>query len=309
MVLNRSVNSTSRTYLLNVKGSKAEIRNVEINTPPSDMVNDQAIFISESADVRFKNVTINGTYCRKDHSGYGILMDAVYDVRFDTLVGDADWGIFGNNNISQARLQDCDINRFDIHCYGKNITFKYCKFRNLYNQFSSVYGKVLFDRCEFFEFVPFLFESSYNAYTAFDLTFKDCVIHANKDRNYLIDGGGLAGVETTERPELKRQEYPRLVIDGLKVIMDDGIETYYIYKFQRKLLQWPQDSVPGVKRIKRIEFTPDKKQKVILSNRDIFVSYPESEYVPYTLSVGDVLCGYYCYWNEKKEDFKDVICV
>lgn len=291
MVLNRTESSTSRTYLLDVKGSKVELRDVVINTPRSDMVNDQAIFIAESADVRFKNVTINGTYCRRNHSGYGILMDAVYDVSFDNLIGDADWGIFGNNNINRARLQNCDINRFDIHCYGKDVTFKKCKFRNLYNQFSSVYGKVLFDSCEFFDFVPFLFESSYNAYTAFDLTFKECSVHANKERNYLIDGGALNGEKTTERPELRKQEYPRLVIDGLKLIMDDGSETYYIYKFQRKLLQWPQDNVPGLKRIKKIEFTPEKKQKVVLSNREAIVRYPESEYVPYVIGVGGLSCA------------------
>ena len=79
--------------------------------------------------------------------------------------------MFGNNNVNKAMLQNCDINRFDIHCYGKDVSFEKCSFVDFYNQFSSVYCELYFRSCTFTSFFPILMEYSYNAYTGFDLVF------------------------------------------------------------------------------------------------------------------------------------------
>ena len=77
--------------------------------------------------------------------------------------------MFGNNNINTALIENSEINRFDIHCYGRDISFKDVVFVNLYNQFSSTFGTIRFDRCTFRHFTPVLYEASYNSYTVIKL--------------------------------------------------------------------------------------------------------------------------------------------
>ena len=154
--------STRKTKLLNLENVyNVSINDIEIHTPHSDIFGDYAIRLENCCKVIFSDITIDGTYSAKDNYGYGISMNNVYDVTFTKLRGTAEWGIFGNNNVNKVTLINCDLNRFDIHCYGKDIYMKKCVFRDLYNQFSSIKGEVVFDRCEFHNFIPFLFEYSY----------------------------------------------------------------------------------------------------------------------------------------------------
>ena len=196
-------------------------------------------------------------------SGYGISMNNVYNVSFYHLVANANWGIFGNNNVNNVRLKKCDINRFDVHCYGRDVFFEDCKFRNLYNQFSSMYGTVSFKRCEFFDFTPVLFEPSYDAYTKFDLRFKNCIIHVRKNKDFLISAGELTGARTKERSELSLQQFPNLYIDGLKIDMPDGIDTYYIYNFRKNIIITPE--VEGVRMVRRVEFISKRNDQKLIT--------------------------------------------
>lgn len=252
LTLTRTAVSISETYLCNIIGiNNVSLQNITINTPKSDKVNDVAILINDCTNINFENVTINDTYSREDYSGYGIVLGNVWHFKANHLKCSANWGVFGNNNINTAIVENSDINRFDVHCYGRNIVFKNCIFRNLYNQFSSVYGKIEFSDCDFMDFTPVLFEPSYNAYVKLDLKFKNCRIYSSREHNYLIYAVGLTGDCTGERKELRRQEYPNLYINGLSVI---GEYPYYFYLFERGLLQWPEDSILGVRQIKRVKF-------------------------------------------------------
>ena len=249
----REPGNTMRAYLLRIENqSNVEVSNVRCETPPSDITGDMIIRVNDCANISFKDVVIHGSYSQLKKSGYGISMNNVYNVSFYRLVANANWGIFGNNNVNNVKLKDCDINRFDVHCYGRDVYFDRCKFRNLYNQFSSMYGTVSFRKCEFFDFTPVLFEPSYNAYTRFDLKFKNCIIHASKNKDFLINAGELTGSRTRGRSELAVQHFPNLYIDGLKIDMAEGVDTYYLYNFRKNILIAPD--VEGVKKVRRVKF-------------------------------------------------------
>lgn len=255
----RQEGSTKKTYLFRFKSVyNVKISDIEIHTPTSSMIGDKAIQLLDCYRVRFSNLIIDGTYSAKSDYGYGINMNNVCEVSFDRLKGKADWGVFGNNNVNEITLNNCDINRFDVHCYGKNIYMKKCAFRDLYNQFSSIKGKVVFDKCVFYNCLPFLFEYSYNAYTSFDLMFKKCVIYASSKKNYLIDARSLVGDETDERSELKIQRFPNLYINGLTVYLDDKGSTFFSYKAPKKMLDWNHDTMPGQSKIKKLKFVSSK---------------------------------------------------
>ena len=99
-----------------------------------------------------------------------------------------------------------------------------------------------------------LFESSYNAYTLFDLYFNKCVVYASPKRDCLIYGGNLDGGRTNGRSELSQQAFPNLYIKGLTVYLPKDSKIFYIYRLSSGHLRWPKDSIPGVKVIKDFRY-------------------------------------------------------
>ena len=301
----RKSNNTKKVFFVSIANQfNLEIRDIDLHTPKDDLVEDYLICVSNCYDVTFKNIWIDGTYSRRDHYGYGICMGNVSRVIFERLKGNGNWGIFCNNNVHNVRLKGCDINRFDVHCYGKDIVFENCIFRDLYNQFSSVFGIVSFNKCVFLNFIPVLFESSYNAYKTFDLSFKDCVIHATKEKNYLISGGELTGLKTDERYELRVQEYPNIYINRLTINLPKNTD-YYLYWFDRGGIQWPIDSVPGIIKVKGVKFKPENGRELKLSNLQSLLRYPESNYIGSSLCFFALLFSSSIYLvNRKRRKFK-----
>lgn len=235
-----------------------KLNNISFFTPKDSLYGDQIISIVNSFKVCFNNIRINGTYSSEHNYGYGISLNNVSDVTFNRLFAEAAWGIFGNNNVNGAQLSNCDINRFDIHCYGKDVVCKKCVFRDLYNQFSSMNGTVVFENCVFIDFIPFLFENSYNVYPKFDLIFNECTVYASKVKNYLVDARSLAGGETKEREELRFQHYPNLIVNGLTVYLQET-DSYYSYRLGRQLLKWNQEEIICPVSFNRIKFANIKK--------------------------------------------------
>lgn len=225
----RDTGSTYKTKLLKIQyQNNVLLENIAIHTPSSTMTADAAIQIHDCANITMKDVTIKGTYSRKDYYGYGIEMNNVWNSQFIRLNAQANWGIFGTNNLNKVSLKDCDINRFDVHCYGKDITLTNCKFSKLYNQFSSIYGTVKFDGCRFKDFVPALFEPSYNAYTGFELVFQNCVFDVTRTHNFLISAGYLDD-RMNSRPELNLKCWPNVVIRNMTVNVPDNVEKVYLF--------------------------------------------------------------------------------
>ncbi len=228
--ITRDTSSTQKTYCFRIDGvNNLKISKISIATPNTrNMYADEAVTIINSANILVEDLTINGTYSRTSNYGYGIMMNNVWNSAFVRLKATANWGIFGTNNLNNTTLRNCDINRFDVHCYGRDAFIYNCKFSKLYNQFSSMYGTVLFDNCRFYEFVPVLIETSYNAYTGFDLTFKNCTFEASPLHNFLISVGQVNDQQNS-RPELSNKCWPNINIQNLIVKVNGNVSKVILF--------------------------------------------------------------------------------
>ena len=226
----RDTSSTAKTYCFYIDGiNNLKISKLNIYTlNTKNMYADAAINIMNCTNIQFEDVLIEGTYSRTSNYGYGIQMNNVLNSSFVRLTAHADWGIFGTNNLSNTTLRNCDINRFDIHCYGRDAYIYNCMFSKLYNQFSSIFGTVLFDGCHFSNFVPVLIETSYNAYTGFDLIFKNCVFDAYALRNYLISIGKV-DKQQNSRPELAQKCWPNIQIQNMTVNVKENLSKVILF--------------------------------------------------------------------------------
>lgn len=190
--------------------SNMEISNVTLNTFKGNNTpknGDNAFIMKHCALFNITNMNINNVYSVSG-SGHGYELDTVYHIVYDNITGyDNNWGIFGANNVNDVAIYNSNINRFDVHCYGRDIKFYNCTFTgNKYNQFSGMYGIISFEDCIFgSQFLPYLQEGTYNAYTFHELIFKNCQFYANR-------GLYLFGFEkaTNPRSELADKYLPSI---------------------------------------------------------------------------------------------------
>ena len=229
----RTSGSTRKTYcFLFQNQNNILVENVRVLTPESNLTADQVFAVRNCTNVLFTDVTIDGTYSRADSYGYGIAMDNVWKSRFVRLNARGNWGIFGNNNINGVQVEESDINRLDVHCYGRDIYCRNTTFRDLYNQFASFYGFLTFERCAFVDFVPILFENSYNACTFFEILIKDCTLKVDINRPWLINAGNVYD-DPNERPELAGKYLPSVLIDGLEIETPKHLMLWNLIHFSR----------------------------------------------------------------------------
>ena len=155
-------------------------------------------------------------------------MNNVWNSTFDHVVADGNWGVFGTNNLSNTTLTHCDVNRFDIHCYGRDARLVGCILRQKQTQFSSMYGTVEFDSCLFADCIPVRVRSSYNAYTPFDIVMRHCTFEATL-RHHALVNMMLLDTNLNRRPELQEKCWPNLTIDDLTVIAPVTVRHLYLY--------------------------------------------------------------------------------
>lgn len=225
----RTKSSLFETYCFSIVNQyNVELKEINIITPENDeKFADKAIYLENCVDVTLNDIHINGTYSQRRKFGYGICLMNISDLKVNRMFGRGNWGIFGTHCLNKVSLNDCDINRFDIHCYGRDVRAYRCKFSQLYNQFSSVFGTIEFSKCEFVNFRPVLIESSYNAYTPFNLVWKNCVFHLDKEHNFLMTLFGVPEAYN-ERPELRRKSLPNITMKNCRVILDDEVTIWYL---------------------------------------------------------------------------------
>lgn len=220
----RSKDSDHITTLFNISNqNNVFIHNVSVATPPGTGLYGDAIFYFENCtNITLEDIIVNGTYSTTDKYGYAISMNNVWNSHFIRLKAYGDWGIFGNNNVNYAILDDCDINRFDIHCYGRDVYSFGTVFRDKYNQFSSLYGDLCFENCQFIDSIPVLFEPSYSAYTPFNLVIKKSIIMCREGKPYLINAGFLEPSSEEAREELKKVSWPNIKLDNVDILLPSG---------------------------------------------------------------------------------------
>ena len=218
------------THVAYISGfDNVQISNVNVHTPPSHLVDDRGIRIYNCTNITLDNVCINGTYSQKDHSGYGISLGNVWNFRANRLYGRGNWGIFGNNNVNTVKIENSKINRFDIHCYGMDISFSHVDFYEGYNQFASVYGFIRFDDCSFTDFIPVTNGGSYNAYVAHDVILTNCIFNTTPKKNYVLWMKNMDDMPNA-RHELSGKCWPNVIIKNMTINAKKGTEDIYIFK-------------------------------------------------------------------------------
>ena len=231
----RSEDSSFKTFLVKVSNENhVTIRNINIHTPASELFADVAIAVYNSANTLLDNVRINGTYSQNRKYGYGVFLNNVWNTKILRMNASANWGIFGNNNVNTVYLKDCAVNRFDIHCYGRDVFFDNCQISGMYNQYSSVYGTIYHKNCTFNQAIPCLIESSYNAYTPFELVFEKCTFKFSSEKNTVVSIMGLSD-ELNSRPELTKKCFPNVVMNRCNLDFFGNVKDWFIFKTNHKL--------------------------------------------------------------------------
>lgn len=183
---------------------------------PHKLEHDEVIALSHCALVEINDVVIDGTYTVPGSYGYALSVNNTYRLSCHRVMADANWGVFGSNNMSVTSLQGCLLNRFDIHCYGRDVFASGCTFFGKQTQFSSFYGTLKFDGCLFDDCIPVRIRGDYNAHTPFDIYMIDCTFRATNKNRSLVNVI-LQDTSVNPRPELAERQLPRLHVEGLRV--------------------------------------------------------------------------------------------
>lgn len=218
---------------------------------------DCAFQVMDSTNIKFNHIMINHVFSSENAYGYGINLDNVWNVEVADLqlpypTGTPVWGIFGNNNVNTLKLADCHLNRFDIHCYGRDVICEGCTFeaannstKHNINRLSSFFGEIRFKGCTFTNFLPLRIDPDFNAYTGFDIYFEDgCVLTYRPSQNYLVEMWYLRDDEINHRPELRQKCWPNIYIDDLSVNANltsfqlYGVFPPYTYPYPIGYLSW-----------------------------------------------------------------------
>ena len=196
-------------------------------------------------------------------------MDNIRRLKAIRLFARSAWGIFGTNNIHTSELVDCDFDRFDIHCYGHDVTFRRCTQRDSYNQFSSVLGTIVYDSCTLLNFTPILTESSYNAYPHYQLRMTNCRWHITPQHHTLIQAGKL-GTSPNPRAELSTKCLPDIDIENLTIETERGLTPILVHYSGQRI----QQPIGGVRHISISYTSPHNTLRLKLSDRRVPLSKP-----------------------------------
>lgn len=237
VTIRRADGNQFKAYCIRVSNcDNVELNNITIVTPrDKKKIADGAISLNNCANIKMHNVLIDGTYSQEHEYGYGIAMNNVLQSSFVKVVSrHCGWGVFGTNNIADVTLDSCDVNRFDIHCYGRDVTLRHTLFSNVRVPFGSVYGNILYDSCTFYHSVPLYIRPRYNAHVPFDVTMRNCTFYTSvtRQRNKIFDMGYL-NPDTNPRPELSQKCWPNIRIENMTVYMGFGVRNLYLFLIER----------------------------------------------------------------------------
>lgn len=296
LTIERSASSTARTRILQISlQNNVLVRNVKITTPfaPQDTDNklykeDQCIRVLNSANIYFEDVMVRGTFSTAKIWGYAVNMENVYNSHFLRFDAEAHWGVFGNNNTNTATLTDCRINRFDLHCYGRDVTCKGCVFNNqiddshpnqvycptnVLNAFGSMFGTLHFEDCHFVKSRPVWLRSYYKAYTGFDIIFRKCKFDINPNYPYFVVTGLLDEADNT-RKELKGKCWPNVSMRDCQVNVPDGLKELYVFYARRNSKSISEIDYLSSLNLRNVKITNSSSPSLKVSNVEIKLTKP-----------------------------------
>ncbi len=237
--LNRMSGSTKITDCIKIQGQcHFTIKGVTINTPESKLTQDRALRVQDCADITFEDVVINGSYSTTTRYGYGININNAWNVLLHRVKGSGTWGVMGTHNLSNARLVDCDMNRFDIHCYGRDYSLTDCRITGWFSGGSSVFGNIRYERCVFTNTIPLEYGRSYKTSVGAEVLFKDCIFNVTKNRNAVFSSQ-IFKYGVNERKGLTQRCLPNITIQGMTINVPKGVDKVYVY------------DIPGVQQEKK----------------------------------------------------------
>ena len=226
------------------------VEKINVTTPVlPTLTNDQCLTFLKITNLTIKDVVINNTYSTATYHGYGLLLTCIWNLTLDNVQStNPQWGVLGCNDLNYVRLESCDLNRFDIHCYGRDVTCVDCNFRNensfpqplpevtqspptnhTYNRLSSFYGKLNYIRCTFDGFYPLLTDYTYNVHSGFDIYIENCSIKIYFTANAFLFRMGFWATPLNHRPEHVKRGWPNVFINGLNIMVRDGIDTVHMF--------------------------------------------------------------------------------
>lgn len=244
----RTGNSTKKTFLLKIQGvNNLEIQGVNLYTPENryNWNADYVVNIIDCANVVINNVVIEGTYSLPDKFGYAFCLNNVSNVTVQRMKGKSEWGVFGCNNINKATILNSDLDRFDLHCYGRDYTFKNCIIRKAL-PLASMFGAVIFEKCTFEKATPCLYRADYNAYTPFDLYFNKCKFLMDKGHDFIVYFTVLTE-DTNNRPELRKKCLPNISIRKCDIYLDRDVDKWDVIHIMRKLYTEPLGYISSIR--------------------------------------------------------------
>lgn len=222
----RTEASSMMTFLLRVKNvNNYEISGINLITSEKEgWYADAIISIECCTNFSMSNVNVNNTYSLENRFGYAFVMNNVWNSLIKNIHSKAKWGVFSGSNINKASLTDCNINRFDLHCYGRDYSLKRCTI-TYEMPISSIFGYMSFKDCIFENAYPCEYRYDYNAYTPFDLSFKDCVFKMDPRHNFIVFLSILSN-DRNSRKELESKCLPNILIKNCLIEVDESVKSW-----------------------------------------------------------------------------------
>ena len=244
----RTSTSDYITYLMYVANQcDVVLSNICITTPEgSNLTNDSGIILENCGNVELNDIHINKTYSEINSTGYGVRLLNVYNTTINRMVANGNWGVFNDRNVNKATLIDCNVNRFDCHYYGRDFTFENCVCEDMYNQYASVYGTIKYKNCIFKNYRSVLLESSFNAFTPFDVIWENCDFYLTKERNFFLTLFGVPQ-KINSRPELSKKSIPNMTVKNCRVFCDEDVKEWYLVQTGKVYYEGSFDYISKIK--------------------------------------------------------------
>lgn len=240
----RKESSTAVTDLLYVNQQyNVTIKNISVKTelqsdPLKRFYNDQCFLINNTAKVIMTKVSVDNTYSAQAIWGYAVEMNNVWNCSFKKISIAAIRGGFNTTCSNTLTFDHCQLNRVDVHYYGKDITCRNCSFTNklndfhVYNRFASFYGTLVYDHCYFDGHLPVRIDSEYNAFTPFDVVMDNCTLKipfSQSARYNCICHIPVLEKTQNKREELEKKCLPNLSLSRLTVILPPEVPNFFLF--------------------------------------------------------------------------------